>query len=373
MSFYRSSGRLVSHNECNLYFHSSQELLSPVENGRAVFMRVAPNVVLTNEQRETLTQWWHGCSTPAWLVRRARIVLLAAKGKQNIEIADKLRVERTIVARWRRRFAEQGLEAITKAALRCSGRPATKRDQVEALILHATTHQKPADVTYWTSRSLAATLGVSESMVRRVWKANGLKPHLARTFKISSGRQFIEKMTDVVGLYVNPPDYAAVLSCEVKIRVLKNRDNTLARGYKGIFTSQPLNLLNKLNGKVFGACRSRHRQSWHRYQEWVDFVEQADASTPAQRHLHVVVDDSEIYNQPKVKAWLKRHSRVHMHSLRHDSDWRALVGRWLRDMTKERSRRGASCRELVSVIEMYMKRRNPGPQPFTWILQDPLH
>jgi transposase len=161
-------------------------------------MRVAPRVDLTDEQRTTLQRWSRGRTTPARLVRRAQIVLLAAGGKDNLAIAAELGVERTIVGRWRRRFVAKGLPGIAKDAPR-GGRPATKRQQVARRIIEYTTQRKPAGATHWSTNSLARELGVSPSMVARVWRANGLKPHRMRTFKVSNDPRFVEKMTDIVG------------------------------------------------------------------------------------------------------------------------------------------------------------------------------
>jgi len=178
-------------------------------------MRIAPEVTLTDEQRTILNRWARGRSTPARLVRRARIILLAAQGTENIEIAEELGVERTIVGRWRRRFVEKGLAGIEKDAPR-GGRPATKRNEVARSIIEYTTQRKPADATHWSTNTLARELGVSQSMVSRVWRANGLKPHLVRTFKVSNDPQFVEKLTDIVGLYLNPPEGALVLCMDEK-------------------------------------------------------------------------------------------------------------------------------------------------------------
>ena len=337
-------------------------------------MRVAPKVILTNEQRETLTRWSRGRSTPARLVRRAQIVLLAAEGKQNLEIADELAVERTIVARWRRRFAEQGLAGIEKDAPR-GGRKPTARQHAARRIVEATTQTKPANATHWSTRSLAAELGVSAAMVRRVWVANGLKPHLVRTFKVSNDRLFVEKMTDVVGLYLNPPEHALVLCCDEKSQIQaldrtqpglpfkKGRCGTMTHDYKRNGTTTLFSALSMLDGKVIGTCMSRHR-----HQEWIKFLKLVDASTPAERDLHLIVDNYATHKHPKVKSWLKRHPRFHMHFIPTSSSWLNLVERWFRDLTEDRIRRGVfrSVKELVAAIDGYIEHHNQEPQPFVW-------
>ena len=181
-------------------------------------MRAAPKVILADEDRRTLVRWSRGRSTPARLARRAHIVLQAAEGRTNVEIAAKLGIDRTVVNRWRRRFAEQGLAGIAKDAPR-PGRPATQRAACVRRIIEKTTREQPAHATHWTTRTLARELGVSQSMVHRVWKAHGLKPHLTRTFRLSRDPHFIGKMMDIVGLYLNPPEHALVLSVDEKSQI----------------------------------------------------------------------------------------------------------------------------------------------------------
>ncbi|MCX6601841.1 MAG: IS630 family transposase, partial [bacterium] len=233
-------------------------------------MRVAPKAILTDEQRTTLTRWSRGRSTAARLVRRAQIVLLAAEGKENIEIADELQVDRTIVGRWRRRFVDLGLAGIEKDAPR-GGRKPTTRNRVARKIIEATTQTKPQDATHWSTRRLARELKVSPAMVQRVWQANGLKPHLVKTFKVSNDRHFIEKMTDVVGLYLDPPEHAVVLCCDEKspIQALdrtqpglpfkKGRCGTMTHDYKRNGTTTLFSALSMLDGKIIGRCMARHR------------------------------------------------------------------------------------------------------------------
>ena len=191
-------------------------------------MRVAPQAVLTDEQRTVLRRLARGRTTPARLVRLAKIVLLAAEGNENREIAEELDIERTIVGRWRGRFAVQGLAGIEKDAPR-GGRLPSKRQQVAPRIVEVTTQQTPTSATHWTTNTLARHLGVSQSMVSRVWRANGLKPHLSRTFKVSNDPRFVEKLTDVVGLYLDPPEHALVLSCDEKSQI-----QALDRTQKGL-------------------------------------------------------------------------------------------------------------------------------------------
>ena len=249
-------------------------------------MRVAPEIILNEELRATLQRWARGRSTPARVVSRARIVLLAAEGKQNIAIADELGIDRTIVNRWRRRFAEQGLAGIEKDAPR-GGRPATKRQAVAERIVRVTTQERPFNATHWSTNSLADHLGVSQSMVSRVWRANGLKPHLTRGFKVSNDRRFVEKLIDVVGLYLNPPERAIVFCVDEKSQIQaldrtqrclplkKGRCGTMTHDYVRNGTTTLFAALNVAEGKLIGTCMSRHR-----HQEFIKFLRLMDAQTP---------------------------------------------------------------------------------------------
>jgi transposase len=339
-----------------------------------VLMRVAPKVTLTDEQRETLTRWSRGRSTPARLVRRAQIVLLAAEGKENMEIADQLEVERTIVGRWRKRFVEKGLAGIEKDAPR-GGRKPTTRNRVARAIIEATTRRKPSHATHWSTRRLARELKVSPSMVQRVWEANSLKPHLVKTFKVSNDPQFIEKMTDVVGLYLNPPEHALVLSCDEKSQIQaldrtqpglpfkKGRCGTMTHDYKRHGTTTLFSALNMLDGKVIARCMPQHR-----HQEWIKFLRLVDQRTPPALALHLIVDNYATHKHPRVQAWLARHPRFHVHFTPTSSSWLNMVERWFRDLTQERIRRGTfrSVKELETAILTYIEKHNQNPQPFVW-------
>jgi transposase len=337
-------------------------------------MRVAPKVILTDEQRTTLARWSRGRSTAARLVRRAQIVLLAAEGKENIEIAEELQVERTIVGRWRRRFVDQGLAGIEKDAPR-GGRKPTIRNRVARKIIEATTQTKPENATHWSTRRLAKELKVSPAMVQRVWQANGLKPHLVKTFKVSNDRQFIEKMTDVVGLYLNPPEHAVVLCCDEKSQIQaldrtqpglpfkKGRCGTMTHDYKRNGTTTLFGALSMLDGQVIGQCMARHR-----HQEWIKFLKLIDQSMPTHLELHLIVDNYATHKHPKVRSWLKRHPRFHMHFIPTSSSWLNLVERWFRNLTEERIRRGTfhNVRELEAAINGYIEQHNQDSRPFVW-------
>jgi transposase len=338
-------------------------------------MRVAPQIVLTEEQRATLQRWSRGRTTPARLVKRARIVLLAAEGRNNHEIADEAGIERTVVGRWRQRFAEQGLAGIEQDAPR-GGR--TPDVAWAAKIIEYTTQRRPTHATHWSTNSLARELGVSQSRVSRVWRANGLKPHLTRTFKVSNDRLFVEKLVDVVGLYLNPPEKALVLCADEKSQI-QALDRTqpglpLKKGRCGTMTHDDVRngtttlfaALNVAEGKLIGRCMPRHR-----HQEWIKFLKLIDAETPADLDLHLIVDNYATHKHPKVQAWLKRHPRFHMHFTPTSSSWLNLVERWFREITDKRIRRGVfhSVKQLIAAIDAYIKDHNENPRSFVWTAQ----
>jgi len=337
-------------------------------------MRVAPRVSLTEEQRKTLQRWSRGRATPARLVRRAKIVLLAAAGKENLEIAAELGVERTIVGRWRRRFASAGLAGIEKDAPR-GGRRATKRQQVARRIIETTTQRKPDNGTHWSTNSLAKELGLSQSMVSRVWRANGLKPHLVRTFKVSNDPHFVEKLTDIVGLYLNPPERALVFCFDEKSQIQaldrtqpglplkKGRCGTMTHDYKRNGTTTLFAALSLLSGQLIGTCMPRHR-----HHEFLKFLQLLDRQTPPDLDLHLILDNYATHKHPNVLRWLKRHPRFHLHFTPTSSSWLNLVERWFREITDKRIRRGVfrSVKELIAAIDEYVAKHNQNPQSFTW-------
>ncbi|MBI4469194.1 MAG: IS630 family transposase [Acidobacteria bacterium] len=337
-------------------------------------MRIAQTIELTEEEARTLRSCSRGRRTPSRLVRRTQIILMAAEGRQNKTIAELLGMNRRHVGRWRQRFAEKRLAGIEKDAPR-GGRKATKRNRVAALIIETTTQKKPANATHWSLRTLAQHLGVSRSMVHRVWQANGLKPHLAKTFKVSRDKKFIEKVIDVVGLYLDPPEHALVLCADEKTSVQaldrtqpglplkKGRCGTMTHDYKRNGTTTLFAALEMAEGRLIGTCMDRHR-----HQEWIKFLALIDRETPASLDLHLIVDNYSTHKHPNVKAWLKRHPRFHQHFIPTSSSWLNLVERWFREITDKRIRRGVfkSVRELIQAIHDYIDHHNEDPKPFIW-------
>ena len=340
-------------------------------------MRVAIPIELTADERTTLERWSRGRSTPSRLVLRAKIVLAAAAGKRNDQIAEELGTRQRPVGVWRKRFAASRLAGIEKDAPR-GGRPATKRDAQARAIVEATTQSKPVAATHWSTRTLAEHLNVSPSMVQRVWKANGLRPHRTRTFKLSNDKQFVEKLVDVVGLYLNPPEHALVLSCDEKCQIQaldrsqpglpmkKGRCGTMTHDYRRHGTTTLFAALELAEGKLITECMPRHR-----HQEWLKFLKKIDAETPAELDLHLIADNYATHKHPKVKAWLKRHRRFHMHFIPTSSSWLNLIERWFRELTEKMIRRGVfnSVAALIESITRFIQKHNDQPKAFMWTAQ----
>lgn len=337
-------------------------------------MRVAVSILLSEEDRHLLQRWSRGRSTPARLVIRAKIVLRAAEGQENRQIAAALGITQQTVSRWRRRFASDGVAGIQKDAPR-GGRKPRLRDRMARKIIEVTTQQTPKDATHWSTRTLAKFLGVDKMMVQRVWRANGLKPHRIKTFKVSNDPRFVEKLTDIVGLYLDPPEHALVLSCDEKSQIQaldrtqkslplkRGRCGTMTHDYKRNGTTTLFAALNMLDGKVISRCDSRHR-----HQEWLKFLKQIDAETPPELDLHLIVDNYATHKHPKVQSWLTRHRRFHMHFIPTSSSWLNLVERWFREITDKRIRRGTftSVAKLQSAIQSYIETHNQNAQAFIW-------
>ena len=337
-------------------------------------MRIAPKVTVTDEDRKTLERWARGRSAPVRLMQRAKIVLLAAEGRENKDIADALGVTRQLVGRWRNRYVAHGLAGIEKDAPG-RGRKATVREAITARIIEWTTRRKPAQATHWSTRTLSKELGTTRSMVNRVWKANQLKPHLYRTFKLSNDPKFVEKATDVVGLYLNPPEHALVLCCDEKsqiqaldrtqpgLPIKKGRCGTMTHDYKRNGTTTLFAALDLAEGKLIGTCMQRHR-----HQEWLKFLKLIDAQTPADLDLHLIADNYFTHKTPEVQRWLKKHPRFHMHFIPTSSSWLNLVERWFREITDKRIRRGVfgNVQHLIDAVMDYVEHHNENPTAFIW-------
>jgi transposase len=337
-------------------------------------MRVAPRIDLSSEDRAALEQQARGRSLPARLVERSRIVLRAADGLQDREIAAELGITPEKAARWRKRFLQGGTEALAKDAPR-PGRGRTIKDRKVASIVKLTTSSKPANATHWSTRSMAEKAGVSEATVRRIWRAHGLKPHLSRSFKVSNDPQFAEKLADVVGLYLNPPEHAIVLSVDEKsqiqaldrtqpgLPIKKGRCGTMTHDYKRNGTATLFAALDTLDGRVISMCDDRHR-----HQEWLRFLRIIDKLTPKDKQVHLIVDNYATHKHPLVKRWLERRPRFHVHFTPTSCSWLNMVERFFRDLTEKQLRRGVfrNVEELLESIGEYIDNHNRQPKPFIW-------
>lgn len=337
-------------------------------------MRVAKRVTLTDEQRATLMKWSRGRSTPARLVQRAKIVLAAADGRENKQIAAELGCTRRTVGIWRNRFVSAGIAGIERDAPR-GGRPASVRSRKEALIIRKTTQETPPNATQWSVRSMARAVGVSKDTVQRVWKDNGFQPHRMKSFKVSNDPHFVEKLVDVVGLYLNPPEHALVLSCDEKsqiqaldrtqksLPIYPGRLKTLTHDYKRNGTTTLFAAIELAEGRIISECMPRHR-----HQEWIKFLKKIDAETPPDLDLHLIVDNYSTHKHPRVRNWLKRHARFHIHYIPTSSSWLNVIERWFRDLTQNRIRKGVfkSVAQLVDAIRHYVDHHNANPTSFVW-------
>jgi len=337
-------------------------------------MRVAETITVTDDQRVTLQRWARGRSTPVRLMQRAKMILMAVDGQENKEIARTLGVQPSTVGRWRQRFAKSGLAGIEKDAPR-GGRKPTKQRRWAKRIIETTLHETPPNATHWSIRTLAKHLGIRPNLVHRVWQAHQLKPFHVRTFKLSRDPKFVEKLLDVVGLYLNPPDHALVLCCDEKSQIQaldrtqpglplkKGRCGTMTHDYQRHGTTTLFAALELAEGKLIGTCMSRHR-----HQEWIKFLTLIDKQTPEGLDLHLIVDNYNTHKHAKVKAWLKRHRRFHIHFIPTSSSWLNLVERWFREITDKRIRREAfhSVGQLIETIMDYIDQHNDNPKSFVW-------
>jgi transposase len=337
-------------------------------------MRIAPQVVLTSEQRAKLEAYARGRTTPARLVLRAKIVLRAAESKQNLEIARLLSVVPRTAARWRLRFLRDGIAGLEHDASR-PGRPRSITPATVHLVVAKTTQEKPLHATHWSTRTMAAEAGISEASVRRIWRSHGLKPHRVETFKLSNDPRFVEKLEDIVGLYMNPPEHALVLSLDEKSQIQaldrtqpglplkKGRAQTMTHDYKRNGTTTLFAALNTLDGTVMATCMERHR-----HQEWLKFLRWIDRQTPADKQLHLIVDNYATHKHPAVQRWAARHSRFHFHFTPTSSSWLNMVDRFFRDLTERQLRRGVftSVLDLRTAILAYIEEHNRNPKPFIW-------
>ncbi len=333
----------------------------------------SPALDITPADNAALARLVRSGKTEQRIALRARIILGAAEGKSTNALAKELGTSRPTIIDWRNRFAEGGVDALYQDRPR--GRsfkplPRTKETEVVEKTL-----RPPAHATHWSCRSMAEIGGISKASVQRIWDAHGLKPHLVKTFKLSNDPHFIEKLEDVIGLYMNPPEHALVFSIDEKSQIQaldrtqpglpmkKGRAGTMTHDYKRNGTTTLFAALDVLKGEVIGQCMKRHR-----HQEFLAFLKTIDRGTPKHLDIHAIADNYATHKKQKVKDWLAKHPRFHLHFIPTSSSWLNLVERWLGKITTERIRRGVftSVPELERAIHDYIERNNADPKPFVW-------
>jgi transposase len=329
---------------------------------------------MTEGQREILERVAKSRRAPHREVTRAKALLLAGEGVANTAIADRLGVSPSSVVAWRERFAAEGLTRFGEVREGRGRKPSISAEKVEAIV-HATLHERPPGETHWSCRSLAKAQGVSKATVQRIWSARGLQPHRTETFKLSDDKRFEEKLVDVVGLYLNPPDKAVVLCTGEKSQIQaldrtqaslpmkKGRAGTMTHDYKRNGTTTLCAALNVLTGVVIGQCLPRHRHS-----EFLKFLGLIDRQVPKGLQIHLILDNYGTHNHENVRAWLAKHPRFHLHFTPTSSSWLNLVERWFRNLTDKAIRRGVfgSVPDLITAIEAYLQANNDDPKPFVW-------
>jgi len=331
-------------------------------------------VVLSPGDQTQVEQWESAHGTPQQVALRCRIVLAAFAGQQNQAMAARLQVSRPTVNLWRKRVRDLGIGQVWEIAPGRGCKPRydqTKRDA----IINATLQTKPKGMTHWSCRLMAEAQEVSSSTVNRLWQMHNIKPHLSRTFKLSRDAKFLEKLTDVVGLYLNPPQKALVLCVDEKSQIQaldrtqpglplkKGRCGTWTHDYKRNGTTTLFAALNVLDGKVIGQCHSRHR-----HQEWLKFLRRLDREFPRELALHLVMDNYGTHKEPSVRAWLAKHRRFVCHFIPTSSSWLNMVERWFAELSEKAIRRGSfvSVPDLQEAIEQFLAAWNQNPKPFVW-------
>ena len=337
-------------------------------------MRVAPPIALDEATRKELLQQARRRSVPVRVALRSRIVLLAADGLQNLQIGAELKISVRMVALWRNRFLALGIQGLLKDAPRPGRTPSITASTIEQII-RKTTQTVPNNATHWSTRTMAREVGVSEASVRRIWRAHGLKPHRIESFKISNDPKFAAKLEDIVGLYLNPPEHALVLSVDEKSQIQaldrtqpglpmkKGRCHTMTHDYKRNGTTTLFAALNTATGEVYGLCQERHR-----HQEWLKFLRMIDQTVAAGKQIHIICDNYATHKHPKVERWLNRHKRFHVHFTPTSASWLNMIERFFRDLTDKRIRRGAfqDLEQLITAIGDYINKHNESPKPFIW-------
>jgi transposase len=330
-------------------------------------------LILSDDERRTLEGWTRRRTTAQALALRARIVLACAEGGSNTVVAQGLGVDRDTVATWRSRFVRDRLDGLTDEPR--PGRPRTISDEQVERIVVTTLETKPANATHWSTRSLAAQTGMSQSAVSRIWRAFGLKPHKTDTFKISKDPLFVDKVRDVVGLYLDPPANAVVLCVDEKTQIqaldrsapvlpmLPGVPERQSFDYVRHGTTSLFAALEVATGQVISAIKRRHR-----HQEFLAFLRTIDKNVPAGLEVHVILDNLSAHKTPAIKTWLLKHPRFHLHFTPTGSSWLNLVERFFAEITVKLLRRGVhrSVTALEKDIRDWIKQWNTDPKPYVW-------
>lgn len=333
----------------------------------------APTIALSDGERDTLKGWARRRKTSQALALRSRIVLESESGDTNVKIAERLGVDRLTVGKWRKRFAQDRLEGLLDEP-RC-GAPRQIPDEEVERVVTLTLESRPKDATHWSTRSLAAETGLTQNAIFRIWRAFGLQPHRSETFKLSADPQFVEKVRDIVGLYLSPPDKALVLCVDEKSQMqaldrtqplLPMRPGQAERrthDYVRHGTTTLFAALDVATGKVIGQCHRRHRAS-----EFKKFLRRIEQDVPEALDVHLILDNASTHKTPSIRRWLLQRPRFHLHFTPTSASWINQVERWFATLTEKQLRRGVhrSTRQLENAVREYLRTYNENPRPFTW-------
>ncbi len=349
----------MKHYECRPVYH---------------YMRKAITITLDDSDRATLVRLKRSRRVSVRLAERAAIVLHAASGLDNQEIGALMNITRQKAGRWRLRYAERGLDGIEKDAPR-PGRRRRFDEAQRVAVVRKTLKETPEGQTHWSRATMSAATGISESTIGRIWREHGLKPHRVTTFKLSNDPRFAEKLTDIVGLYLNPPENAIVLSCDEKSQIQaldrtqpglpmkKGRRGTMTHDYKRNGTTSLFAAMNVLDGTIISQCHPRHR-----HQEWLKFLRLIKSRVPGEKQIHLICDNYATHKHAKVQAWEKKNPRFHFHFTPTSASWLNMVERFFRDLSERAIKRGSfyDVNDLIGAITEYINEHNENPKPFIW-------
>ena len=341
-------------------------------------MPAQKKVSLSLQEKQRLQKAVKSRTSSQRLVMRSQIVLLASEAMPNVEIAQRLDVTRNTVGLWRNRYIEEGFKGLLKDRVRGKnhgGKNTVAQEKLRQAILAKTTREKPAGLTHWSTRTMASVMGTTHSFVNRVWQQAGLKPHLFNTFKVSNDPHFEEKLKDVVGLYMAPPEKAVVFCVDEKsaiqaldrtqpgLPMKKGRGETMTHDYRRHGVSTLFAALNAATGEVIGSCKKRHRN-----EEFLAFLKEVEKQVAPELAIHIIVDNYATHKHENVRRWLKNNERVQLHFIPTSSSWLNLVERFFGLLTEKAIRRGVftSVKELEDKIHEFIQAHNAEPKPFKW-------